>query len=85
MTLQRYARGIERHGIRNLADYHEWTHVVRSGLDMRTPIVGDDGRVSWQLRPDLHLADCQRRGCRITLYSLANGAPELEITAGGEP
>jgi hypothetical protein len=73
------------HDIRSLDDYHAWTHGQRGTLDMRTPIVGDDGRVSWQLRPDLILKGCVKRGCRIKLYALANGAPELEITAGGKP
>jgi hypothetical protein len=74
-----------RGDIRSLDDYHLWTHGQRGTLDMRTPIVGDDDRVSWQLRPDLILQGCVKRGCRIKLYSLANGAPTLEIEPGGKP
>ena len=75
----------ERPAIRGLDDYHLWTHTQRGTLDMRTPIVGDDGRVSWQLRPDLILKGCIARGCRVRLYALADGAPTLEIDAGGTP
>ena len=71
--------------IRNLDDYHNWTHTTRGTLDMRTPIVGDDGRASWQLRPDLILQGCVKRGCRVRLYALADGAPALEIEPGGKP
>ena len=72
--------------IRNLDDYHLWTHPHRGTLDMRTPIVDPDtGRLSWQLRPDLILQGCIRRGCRVKLYMLADGAPTFELEPGGTP
>ena len=66
-----------------LDDFHEQTHLRHGDLDMRTPSVDPDtGVVTWTLRPDLILAACVKRGCRIRLYQFANGVPALEI--GGE-
>jgi len=74
-----------RHMSGPMDTYHAHLHLDPRG-DPRTPSVHPDtGAVSWQLRPNLILAGCIARGCRVKLYMLANGAPVDELETGARP